>query len=257
VLAGGVAVAIALALLAGALLSLSRRLPRRVGIAWRFGLNNLLRRTRTSIGQILAFGLALMAMAVIVLLRTDLLTAWQTQLQPDTPNYFAFNILPQDVPATQGFFTARGIQASADLSDGARTADGNQRGAGNPGGDQGGIGIIMRCAANSILPGPIPCRPDNALVRGVVVVREGRSRNSVSGLRSGWRKNSAITALAMISRSMIAGEPLNARVASIRSVQWDSFHPNFYNDLPAGTAGISIRPPISPASICRRTGRRC
>jgi len=56
VLAGGVAAVMALALLAGALLALSRRLPLRVGVAWRFGLNNLLRRTRTSIGQILAFG---------------------------------------------------------------------------------------------------------------------------------------------------------------------------------------------------------
>ncbi len=33
---------------------------------------------------------------------------------------------------------------------------------------------------------------------------------------------------------MIAGEPLDAQVASIRSVQWDSFHPNFYMIFPPG-----------------------
>jgi putative ABC transport system permease protein len=102
VLAGSLAAAGALAALAGALLTLSRRMPRRVGVAWRFGLNNLWRHTRSSVGQILAFGLALMAMAVIALLRTDLLSTWQTQLPPDTPDHFVFNILPQDV-AIQDF----------------------------------------------------------------------------------------------------------------------------------------------------------
>ena len=113
VLAGSLAAAGALAALAGVLLTLSRRMPWRVGVAWRFGLNNLWRRTRTSIGQILAFGLALMAMAVIALLRTDLLSTWQTQLPPDTPNHFAFNILPRDVAAMQGFFATNRIQTTA------------------------------------------------------------------------------------------------------------------------------------------------
>jgi putative ABC transport system permease protein len=54
-----------------------------------------------------------MAMAVIALLRTDLLSTWQTQLPPDTPNHFAFNILPQDVASIQRFFATNRIQTSA------------------------------------------------------------------------------------------------------------------------------------------------
>ncbi len=66
-----------LALLGFILLYAGRTLNTQVGVAWRFGVNNLWRRRRSSVSQILAFGLALMAMAVIALVRTDLLTTWQ------------------------------------------------------------------------------------------------------------------------------------------------------------------------------------
>ena len=230
VLSGGVAAAIALAVLAGALLTLSRRLPQRVGVAWRFGLNNLLRRTRTSIGQILAFGLALMAMAVIVLLRTDLLSTWQTQLKADTPNYFAFNILPQDVPGTQRFFTAHGIQASAiyPLVRGRLTAI-NAAPVTQAVTKEESDNDALRRELNLTWTDTVP--PDNALVQGAWWSGKP-AKNSVSveerlADKLGIKLGDALT-------FMIAGEPLNARVDSIRSVQWDSFHPNFYMIFPAG-----------------------
>jgi putative ABC transport system permease protein len=230
VLAGGVAVVLALALLAGMLLALSRRLPQRVGVAWRFGLNNLLRRTRTSIGQILAFGLALMAMAVIVLLRTDLLSTWQTQLKPDTPNYFAFNILPQDVSGTQRFFTAHGIQASAiyPMVRGRLTAI-NDAPVTQAVTKEESDNDALRRELNLTWTDTVP--PDNALVRGAwwssKTAKDGVSVEERLADKLGIKLGDELG-------FTIAGEPLSARVSSIRSVQWDSFHPNFYMIFPPG-----------------------
>ncbi len=230
VLGGGVVAVIALALLAGALLTLSRKLPPRVGVAWRFGLNNLLRRSRTSIGQIMAFGLALMAMAVIVLLRTDLLSTWQTQLKPDTPNYFAFNILPQDVPGTQRFFTEHGIQASAiyPMVRGRLTAI-NGAPVTQAVTKEESDNDALRRELNLTWTDTVP--PDNALVRGAwwsgKSAKDGVSVEERLADKLGIRIGDKLT-------FSIAGEPLDAQVASIRSVQWDSFHPNFYMIFPPG-----------------------
>lgn len=88
------------ALLLGGLLLLGlqslRRLLARASLPWRLGLGQLLRRPLAAAGQSLAFGLILLAMALIALLRGELLDTWQDQLPADAPNHFALNILPAE-----------------------------------------------------------------------------------------------------------------------------------------------------------------
>ncbi|MDO8705986.1 MAG: FtsX-like permease family protein [Sulfuricaulis sp.] len=230
VLAGSLAAAGALAALAGALLTLSQRMPQRVGVAWRFGLNNLWRRTRTSIGQILAFGLALMAMAVIALLRTDLLSTWQTQLPPDTPNHFAFNILPQDVAAMQRFFATNRIQTSAlyPMVRG-RLSKINGKPVTQAVTKEESNNEALQRELNLSWTGSVP--PDNRLVRGTWW--ETPSPGKRVSVEEKLAKKLGIELDDELTFS-IAGEALRARVASIRSVQWDSFHPNFYMIFPPG-----------------------
>jgi len=95
-LAGGLVAA----LLLGGLLLLSlkglRRLLAGASLPWRLGLGQLLRHPLNAAGQALAFGLILLCMALIALLRGELLDTWQEQLPADAPNYFAMNILPAD-----------------------------------------------------------------------------------------------------------------------------------------------------------------
>lgn len=62
--------------------------------ALRLGARQLARRRQASLGQLLAFAVTFAAMAIITLVRGDLLNAWQAQLPEDTPNYFAINIQP-------------------------------------------------------------------------------------------------------------------------------------------------------------------
>ncbi len=224
VLAGSLVAAAALAGFAGVLLAMSRRLHRRVGVAWRFGLNNLWRRLRTSIGQILAFGLALMAMAAIALLRTDLLATWQTQLPPETPNHFAFNILPADVDGVQRFFAERQIKASAfyPMVRGRLTEINGKpvkRAVTKEESDNEALQRELNLSWSDTVP------PDNRLVRGTWWDAEATG-NRVS-VEAKLAKKLGI-ALGDELNFSIAGERLQAQVASIRSVQWDSFHPNFY-----------------------------
>ena len=62
--------------------------------AFRLGGRQLARRKQAGLGQLLAFSVTFFAMAMIVLVRGDLLITWQDQLPEDTPNYFAINIQP-------------------------------------------------------------------------------------------------------------------------------------------------------------------
>ncbi|WP_054895437.1 ABC transporter permease, partial [Pseudomonas sp. NBRC 111143] len=88
------------ALLLGGLLLLGLRSLRRLLIgsplSWRLGLGQLLRHPLAAAGQALAFGLILLAMALVALLRAELLDNWQAQLPKDAPNHFALNILPDE-----------------------------------------------------------------------------------------------------------------------------------------------------------------
>lgn len=91
------------ALILGSLLLLGlkglRRGLARASLPWRLGLGQLLRQPLAAAGQALAFGLILLSMALIALLRGELLDTWQSQLPKDAPNYFALNILPTDKDA--------------------------------------------------------------------------------------------------------------------------------------------------------------
>ncbi|WP_457969958.1 ABC transporter permease [Pseudomonas sp. R4-84] len=98
-LGGGVIAALVLGgLLLLALQSL-RRMLARASLPWRLGLGQLLRHPLAAAGQALAFGLILLSMALIALLRGELLDTWQNQLPKNAPNYFALNILPNDKQA--------------------------------------------------------------------------------------------------------------------------------------------------------------
>jgi putative ABC transport system permease protein len=226
VIAGIAVVTALLGALAWALLRLGRRWRQRGGAAWRFGLNNLVRRTQSSIGQILAFGLTLMAMAVIALVRTDLLATWQQQLPADAPNHFAFNVLPAEVPAMERFFRAHAIPAQAlyPMVRGRLTEINGEpvRRATTKEDDDSNAAVQrdLNLTWSERLP------PDNRIVRGEWwdAAKDDTLRVSVEEMlaqRLGIGLGDRL-------RFVIGGAVRDARVTSLRKVQWDSFHPNFF-----------------------------
>lgn len=80
-----------------------RRILAGATLPWRLGLGQLLRYPLAAAGQSLAFGLIILAMALIALLRGELLDTWQDQLPENAPNHFALNVLPAEKDA----FSAR------------------------------------------------------------------------------------------------------------------------------------------------------
>jgi putative ABC transport system permease protein len=230
VIGGALGAAVALGSVAWLLLRASRRLQHRAGGFWRNGIANLARRGRTSVGQVLAFGLTLMAMAVIALVRTDLLGTWQRQLPADAPNHFAFNILPADVPGTEKFFAANQIRSQAlyPMVRGRLVAINGTAVRQAVTKEENNNEALQR-ELNLTWTDTLP--PDNSLVRGDWW-RRGE-RGALVSVEEKLAKRLGIEPGADLTFS-IGGAELVARVASIRKVQWDSFHPNFFMIFPPG-----------------------
>src|SRR5690606_29406855 len=72
-----------------------------VGVAWRYGMANIARRGRDSVVQIVAFGLGLMVLLLLAVVRDDLMLQWQASLPQDAPNHFMINIRPDQAEAVE------------------------------------------------------------------------------------------------------------------------------------------------------------
>jgi len=230
-LAGAAAAAAVLALLGYALLVLGQRLQARVGVAWRFGLNNLWRRRASSLSQILAFSLALLAMAAIGLVRSDLLATWESQLPADVPNHFAINILPEQVDAVHDFLAGHGVQTSQiyPMVRGRLTrinGEAVRQAVTKEARDDNALNRELNLTWTSGL------QADNAIVAG----RWFREEDAGRPLVSVEEKLAARLGIGLGDELdfSVGAERFTARVSSIRSVQWDSFRPNFYMVFPPG-----------------------
>jgi len=227
VLAGAAAGAAALLALVLGLLRVDRQFKGGARSPWRQGLNRLQRRVNAAAGQILAFGLTLMAVAVIAVVRTDLLATWQAQVPADAPNHFIFNVQPNDVAGVENFFKTHGIVSQAlyplvrgrlieingvPVREAVTKEDGEE--ANN---------AAMRRDLNLTWAAKLP--PDNTVTAGTwwsgavppgqVSVEEKLAKR----LNIGPGDRLTFT---------IAAQTLHARVASLRKVRWESFHPNFF-----------------------------
>lgn len=106
---GVLAVALVLALLAGALLVLLAALRRAGGGPLRRGLANLARRGAGSVAQTVVLGISLMALLLLGVVREDMLEAWRDRLPPDAPNTFLINIQPEQVAPLRAMLRQAGI----------------------------------------------------------------------------------------------------------------------------------------------------
>ncbi len=99
ILGVGLITLLALGSLVYGLLKLARTGLPSMSLTWRFGIQGLLRNSRISVSQILAFSITLAAMALSFTVRTDLIDNWQKQLPENAPNHFVLNIFPEQQAA--------------------------------------------------------------------------------------------------------------------------------------------------------------
>ncbi|GHB25348.1 ABC transporter permease [Salinicola rhizosphaerae] len=241
ILAGGLVALIVLMMVGRALLALLLRgIDRWPGSgtrqrAWQLGGRQLARRRQASLGQLLAFSITFAAMAIIAVVRGDLLSQWQAQMPPDTPNYFAINIQPQEregvsalirqaasnasplSPMVPGRLTtidgqpAREAVPEESRGDGALRRDLNLTWGGDlPAGNTVTAGTWFGANAKPFEDGALPISVEQALAA-----------------RLGLSLGDEMT-------FTVGSDSVTGRITSLRHLDWESFQPNFFIIFPPG-----------------------
>lgn len=227
-LAGIAATLAVLALLALALVAGVRALRTRLRGPWRYGLANLGRRPVASVVQVSALGLGLMAILLLTLVRTDLLSRWQQSLPADAPNRFVINVQPEQVAGARALL-ARTAQAPPVLYPMIRARLVEVKGKPVSGDDYQARGERAQRLAerefNLSVADELRAR-DNQVTAGKMWPKTGPAAPEISveeGLAHtlGWEVGDGVA-------FDIAGSRFEATVSNLRKVDWESFQPNFF-----------------------------
>ncbi|EGV30570.1 protein of unknown function DUF214 [Thiorhodococcus drewsii AZ1] len=206
------------------LVRLAGRLTGRVRGIWRLGLAALARRPSGAVLQIGGFGIGILALLLLAVVRLDLLHAWQDSLPTDAPNYFLINIQPEEVEPLRDFLAEAGIER-APIYPMIR-------------------GRLTRINAHEVEPsdyedpraerlatrefnlsyGTEP-QPDNRIVAGNWW--SGEEAPPQFSVETGIAETLGI-ALGDRLTFWISGHAVSGPVTSLREVQWDSFNVNFF-----------------------------
>jgi putative ABC transport system permease protein len=207
-----------------AMVRLSGRFRGVAGVAWRYGLANLNRRGRESVVQVVAFGLGLMVLMLLTLVRNDLMDTWRASLPIDAPNQFMINIQAHEVAPMQEFMLKKEMDSPrfVPLVRARLTAingeDVSQITFEDPQGERWAKRESNLSFADEIQTG-------NQLTQGQWW-QPGTDKHEIS-VEENFGKELAVKIGDELSFD-IAGEPITATVTSFRTVEWDTFQPNFF-----------------------------
>lgn len=229
-LGGTAATVVMLAVVAWLLVRAVRRASGLGGVAWRFGIANLVRRAQGSVAQIVAFGLGLMALLLLSIVRADLLSDWLDKLPPTTPNRFLINIQPDQVVPLQAFLKEKlGTETPLyPMVRGRLVAMNGAEVTPDAFSDERAQRLVER-EFNLSWAQAIPA--DNTTVAGAWW--EGSQFGPQFSMEEGIAKDLGVK-LGDTLRFRIAGSDIDAPVTSLRKVDWDSFRVNFFVIAPPG-----------------------
>ncbi|NWG86407.1 MAG: FtsX-like permease family protein [Hydrogenophilaceae bacterium] len=195
----------------------------------RFGLAQMLRHRFDSTLQLGAFTLALFLVALLALVRSDLIEGWRQQMPADAPNHFLVNIAPDQQPAVAAFLARHGLAAS-ELYPMVR-------------------GRLVSKNGQPIETSVPPAQADSGTLRRELNLSHSVSlpanNRIVAGQWFGARRAAEISVEANMAERlglalgdelgfMVGDQIIRARISSIRSVKWDSMQPNFFVLFAAG-----------------------
>lgn len=201
------------------------RLRGGVGVAWRYGMANIARRGRDSVVQIVAFGLGLMVLLLLAVVRQDWMEEWRASLPDDAPNYFMINIRPDEIGPIESFFADHGIEppelvpmirARLIEINGTRVSDVSLP-------TDRAREFVEREA--NLTWSAVP-QQNNTIVAGRWW-REGDGGGPRVSVEIELARNLGLAIGDRLTYD-VAGETVTATVASFREVRWDTFLPNFF-----------------------------
>ena len=225
IVVGGFTAALAVAAIAGWLLiRLASSLRGATSGSWRYGIANMKRHAGGSLVQIMALGLGIMAMLMLTLVRTDLISRWQGTLSENIPNHFVVNIQSDQLAAVRAYFAERKLE-NLDLYPMVR-------------------GRLVDINDKKIVPADFKderarrtserefnlswsarLQADNKILAGKFW--DADTKEKQFSVEEGVAKVLGIS-LGDTLTFDIAGSKFTAKVTSLRKVEWDSFRANFY-----------------------------
>ena len=191
---------------------------------WRLGLAALARRPGGAVLQITGFGIGILALLLLAVVRVDLLRAWQDSLPAGAPNYFLINIQPQEVEPLRRFLADSEIEAAAiyPMIRGRLVRINDHQV--SPSDYENPRAERLATREFNLSYGTDP-QPDNRILSGAWwpdgqaepqwSVEQGIAETL--GIRLGDRLT-----------FWVSGHEVSAPVTSLREVQWDSFNVNFF-----------------------------
>lgn len=220
VLAGAVVLALLCGVVGWLLLNVLKRLTLKA-LPLRLAVNRLLRQPWSTLSQLSAFSLSFMLLAMLLVLRGDLLDRWQQQLPAESPNYFLINIAPEQIAPLKTFLAEHQVIPAAfyPIVRARMTQINGQSTEGNP--DEAlnrELNLTwqqQRPDHNPLTAGSWPPKA------GEVSVEEGLAE------RLGLKLGDTVT---------FTGDTqaFSAKISSLRKVDWESLRPNFFFIFPPG-----------------------
>lgn len=229
-LGGGVAVLLVTGLMALGLLKLAGKALRRLSPRWRLVWLRMGGNGLGSVGQILAFTVTLTAMAISFGAGQRLLDDWRRQLPADAANYFAMNVLPAQLPAVQAELRQPGVVVNRwyPIVRGRLSSVNGTPIQERVKADSQSQDAILREMALTTAP---------VLPEDNVVTAGGPWQPDAPGQVSVERKLAENLGLQLGDELgfSVADSRFSARIVNLRSVQWDTMHPNFFMVFSPGT----------------------
>lgn len=226
ILAGMVVLALLLAAIGWGSLLLLRHI-RLKNLALRLAVNRLLHQPWVTVSQLAAFSLSFMLLALLLVLRNDLLDRWQQQLPADSPNYFLLNMTSAQVPQVKTFLQQHQLQEETFYPIvRVRLTEINQQLAtvrvreDDPGGEA--VNRELNLTWQADLP------DHNPLTAGSWPPKRGEV--SMDAGIAGRLKVKLGDILTFSGDT----QSFSAKVTSLRRVDWESLKPNFYFIFPPG-----------------------
>ncbi|MEP8940591.1 ABC transporter permease [Enterobacter mori] len=220
VLAGAVVLALLCGVLGWLLLNMLRKLTVK-SLPVRLAVNRLLHQPWPTLSQLSAFSLSFMLLALLLVLRGDLLDRWQQQLPPESPNYFLINIAPEQVTPLKGFLSEHHIIPESFYP-------------------------IVRARLTQINGQPTEGNKDESLNRELNLTWQDKRPDHNPITAGTWPPKAGEVSMEeglatrlnvkLGDRVTFTGDTqdFSAKVTSLRKVDWESLRPNFFFIFPAG-----------------------
>ena len=209
-------------------------LGKRGSVAVRFGVGQLKQYPAFTVSQITAFGLAFIIMLSTVLIRSELLNEWQSQLPEGAPNHFLINVQQDEVEPLKALLQENGMSTEgvypmvrgrvSGLNDMTLEEALNE--------EQQRTGALRR-ELNMTWVADVPAA--NEVTKGEWW-DDADTRDEVAEISIEEKLALRLDLeLGDVIHFSIGGLDLKGKITSMRSVQWDSFQPNFFIIFEPGT----------------------